>query len=139
MARARDIMHPGVECIAEGDTLADAARKMRDLDVGSLPICGTDNRLKGIITDRDVVVKCIAEGHDPTTMTAGDLAQGEIFWVDAEAGEDDVLRMMEMRHVRRLPVLDEHRLVGIISEVDVARCLPDEKVAHFVEHVYNAR
>ena len=64
MTTARDIMTTGVEC-AHGRTPQDAARKMRDLDVGALPICGEDNRLKGMITDRDIVVKCVAEGHDP--------------------------------------------------------------------------
>jgi CBS domain-containing protein len=139
MATAREIMHRGVECIGAQDTLADAARRMRDLDVGSLPICGTDDRLQGIITDRDIVVKCIAEGHDPNAMMASDLAQGTVFWIDIDADEDDVLQMMETRHVRRLPVLEEHELVGIISEVDVARCLPEDKIGRFVEHVYDAR
>ncbi len=139
MATAREIMHTGVECIGELETLAYAARRMRDLDVGSMPICGTDDRLKGIITDRDIVVKCIAQGRDPTTTTARDVAQGEVFWIDATADEDEVLALMESRHVRRLPVLEEHRLVGIISEVDVARSLADDKVAEFVEGVYAAR
>ncbi len=65
MDTARDFMSGGVECVGENETLADAARKMRDLDVGSLPICGEDNRLKGIVTDRDIVVRCLAEGGDP--------------------------------------------------------------------------
>src|SRR5438876_157963 len=63
---ARDIMHAGAECITEGDTLATAAQRMRDLGVGSLPICGADDRLHGIITDRDIVVRCIAEGREET-------------------------------------------------------------------------
>src|SRR5690606_24671010 len=69
MTTARDFMHPGAECIGENETLADAARKMRDMHVGSLPICGSDNRLHGIITDRDIVVKCVAEGGNPEEMT----------------------------------------------------------------------
>ena len=69
MTTARDIMSGGAECAGENETLADAARKMRDLDVGALPICGEDNRLKGVVTDRDIVVKCIAGGGDPTSTT----------------------------------------------------------------------
>src|SRR3982750_1739885 len=67
MTTARDIMTQGVECARSEETLADAARKMRDLDVGALPICGDDDRLKGVVTDRDLVVKCVAEGTDPTS------------------------------------------------------------------------
>ena len=66
MATARDIMTGGAECVGENETLVDAARKMRDLDVGSLPICGDDQRLKGMITDRDIVVRCLADGGDPS-------------------------------------------------------------------------
>ena len=71
MTVARDLMTPDPTCVKEDQTLADAARMMRDLDVGALPICGNDDRLKGMLTDRDIVVKCIAEGGDPTTATAG--------------------------------------------------------------------
>src|SRR3982751_3839521 len=75
MATARDIMSGGAECAGENETLADAARKMRDLDVGSLPICGEDNRLKGMLTDRDIVVRCLAEGGDPMSTRAGEFSR----------------------------------------------------------------
>lgn len=139
MGFARDIMHPGVQCISESESLYEAAQKMRDLDVGSLPICGADDRLHGIITDRDIVVKCIAAGRDPRATTAMQLAQETVVWVDATADEDEVLRLMEQHQIRRLPVLENHRLVGIISEADVARRLADDKVAQFAEKVYAAR
>ena len=76
MTTARDIMHTGAQCITEDQTLAEAAQMMRDLGVGSLPICGNDKKLHGIITDRDIVIKAVAEGLVLTTRTAGDLAQG---------------------------------------------------------------
>ena len=82
MTAARDIMHAGAECIGEHETLAQAARRMRDLGVGALPVCGDDDRLHGIITDRDIVIKCVAAGGDPATVTAGDLAQGKPFTID---------------------------------------------------------
>lgn len=138
MTRAREMMHLGAECIQESETLADAARKMRDLNVGSLPICGDDDRLHGIITDRDIVVRCVAEGRDPKAVSAGELEQGTPVWVNADADEDEVLRLMEEHRIRRLPVIDDHRLVGMISEADVARRLPEDKVAHFVETIYAA-
>jgi CBS domain-containing protein len=77
MSTARDLMHAGAECIGESDTLEKAARMMRDLRVGALPICGNDDRLKGIITVRDIVVRCVAEGGDPRSMTAREMAQLE--------------------------------------------------------------
>ena len=71
MTTARDIMHAGAECVGEHESLQRAAQLMRDLDVGALPICGDDNRLKGIVTDRDIVCRCVAEGYDPANTTAG--------------------------------------------------------------------
>jgi CBS domain-containing protein len=133
---ARDIMHKGAECIGENDTLAMAAQKMRDLDVGSLPICGDDQRLRGIITDRDIVVKCVAEGGDCNEVRAGDLAQGTPVWVDATADLGDVLQRMEQNRIKRLPVIEDHQLVGMISEADLARNIPDSELADFVEKVY---
>jgi CBS domain-containing protein len=139
MTTARDIMHAGAACIQENETLQDAARKMRELDVGALPICGPDDRLHGIITDRDIVVKCLARGKDPRTMTAGQLEQGKPITVDAGAEADQVLQAMEEHRIRRLPVIDDHRLVGMISEADLARHLPEDRVGHFVEVVCAAR
>ncbi len=134
--QARDIMHPGAECIGADDTVAMAAQKMRDLGVGSLPICGADDRLHGIITDRDIAVKCIAEGRDPAQVRTGDLAQDTVFWVDAAADIGEVLHQMEDHQVKRLPVIDNHRLVGIITEADLARHLDEHRLAEFVEKVY---
>lgn len=133
---ARDIMHRGAECVTEEDTLAAAAQKMRDLGVGSLPICGADDRLHGIITDRDIVVRCIAEGKDPSQVRAGDLAQGTLFWVGAAADVDEVLHEMEDHRIKRLPVIENHRLVGVISEADLALNISEDRLAEFVEKVY---
>lgn len=108
---------------------------MRELGVGALPICGDDDRLHGMITDRDIVVKCVAAGHDPNTTTAGELAQGGIYEVDADANVSDMLTLMEAHQVRRLAVVEGHRLVGIVSEADIARHLPDHAVADFVKAI----
>jgi CBS domain-containing protein len=138
MSRARDIMHSGAECVAANETLQMAAQKMRDLQVGALPICGTDNRLAGIITDRDIVTKCVAEGRDPSTCTASELAQGTPVWVEADADEDEVLQTMEQHRIRRLPVMENRKLVGMISEADIAMHLTDDKLAHFANSIYAA-
>lgn len=135
MTTARDIMHAGATCIGERETLESAARQMRELGVGALPICGEDDRLHGIITDRDIVIKCVAAGRDPRQVTAAELAQGVPYVVRTDADVADVLSVMEEHQVRRVPVLEERRLVGMISEADVARHLPEQTIGRFVEAI----
>ena len=135
MATAREIMTSGVECVSEHESLADAARKMRDLNVGALPICGSDNRLKGMLTDRDIVVRCIAEGGDPRQMEAGELAQGKPVTVGADDSVEVVLETMKKYQVRRLPVIDGHDLVGVVSQADVARNIEEKRVGDLVEAI----
>ena len=135
MTTAREIMHAGATCVGEHETLTAAAEQMRDLGVGALPICGDDDRLHGMITDRDIVIKCIAAGRDPNTVTAGELAQGNTYRVDAGASIEEMLNVMEEHQIRRLPVIDNHRLVGIVSEADIARHLPEPAIAQFVKAI----
>ncbi|MGW4895100.1 CBS domain-containing protein [Kitasatospora sp. NPDC004240] len=137
MTKASDIMHPGAECVTAEQTLAEAARIMKERDVGALPICGEKQKLLGILTDRDIVLKCIAEGRDPSTVTAGEMAEGRPMVVEADEDTDQVLRVMEQYRVRRLPVINhpEHELVGMISESDIANGLPQARVAEFVSAI----
>src|SRR4051812_730763 len=132
MPTAREIMTPDVTCVGEKETLVDAARKMRDLDVGALPICGEDNRLHGMLTDRDIVVKCVAEGGDPATATAGQFAQGKPVTIGADDSAEEALETMTEHQVRRLPVIDGHKLVGMLSQADVARELSGKKTGETV-------
>jgi CBS domain-containing protein len=133
MPTAREIMTPDVTCVGEKETLADAAHKMADLNVGALPICGEDNRLKGMVTDRDIVIKAIAVDRDPSEVTAADLAQGKPVTVGADDDAAEILRTMGQYKVRRLPVIDGHRLIGIVALADVARALPDRPVGDLLE------
>ncbi|MBO3745614.1 CBS domain-containing protein [Streptosporangiaceae bacterium NEAU-GS5] len=133
---ARDLMSAGATCIEAHETLDRAAQMMRDMNVGALPICGPDDRLKGIITDRDIVLKCVAEGRDPAAMTASDLATG-LVWVDADASVEDALAKMETNQIRRLPVIEDGRIIGMITEADLARHLPDERLSKFVHSIYS--
>ena len=133
---AREIMTGGVECVGEKESIADAARKMADLGVGALPICGEDDRLKGMITDRDIVVKVIAQGKDPGTTLAGELGQGKPVTIGADDDIDELVRTMTEHKVKRLPVIDGHRLVGIVTEADVAANAPQDKVIDLVTKVY---
>ncbi|MFC5816292.1 CBS domain-containing protein [Nonomuraea harbinensis] len=131
---AGDLMSQGVECIQSHETLDRAAQLMRELGVGALPVC-LDDRVTGIITDRDIVVECVATGHDPSRVRAGDLATG-LVWVPADATVEEALARMEEHQIRRLPVMRDHRMVGMISEADLARHLPDDQLAEFVHRVY---
>lgn len=135
---AREIMHRGAECIREEETLAAAAVRMRELNVGALPICGDDDRLHGIITDRDIVVRVVAEGRDPQATTARELAKGTPIWVEATASLDEAMRAMIDHKIRRLPVVEEHRLVGMISEADLATHCSEHEVAEFASAIYSA-
>lgn len=135
MTTAREIMNPGVQCVDEDASLVEAARMMRDLDVGSLPICGKDDRLHGIITDRDIVIRAVAEGRDLSATRAGEFGC-HVHWVDASDSLAHVLETMGEHQIRRLPVIENHRLVGMVSEADLARHLPEDQLATFVERVY---
>ncbi|HEX8632300.1 MAG TPA: CBS domain-containing protein [Catenuloplanes sp.] len=135
MPTAREIMSPDVTCVGEQDDMLSAARKMAELDVGSMPICGTDNRLKGMLTDRDIVVKVLAQGQDPAKVTAGDLAQGKPVTIGADDDATEILRTMASHQVRRLPVIDGHDLVGIVAIADVARALPDSPVGDLIDAI----
>jgi CBS domain-containing protein len=136
-ATVRDAMHEGCECIGENQSLLDAAKRMEELDIGAMPICGSDNRLKGMLTDRDIVVKVLAEGKDPSSVKAGELGQGdgETVTIGADDSIDEALRTMKDHAVRRLPVIDGTDLVGIISQADLAKEIDESKVGDLVEAI----
>ncbi|MGW5418833.1 CBS domain-containing protein [Streptomyces sp. NPDC003943] len=137
MTTAKDIMHPGAKWIPEHETLDRAAQMMRNENVGALPVADANERLCGIITDRDIVVGCVALGHDPAQVTCGDMAKGTPRWIKTDADVDEVLTEMEGHQIRRLPVIDnDKRLVGMISEADLARHLTDEQLKEFCANVY---
>jgi CBS domain-containing protein len=135
MTLVRDVMTPGAECVEETQTLTDAAKKMRDLDVGALPICGQDKRLKGMVTDRDIVIKCLAEDGDPRTATAGSLAEGKLITIGADADLNEALELMATHQLRRLPVIDDHELVGIIAQADVATNASSDQTGETVKNI----
>jgi CBS domain-containing protein len=132
---AREVMTSPAECVGEKETIAEAAKKLAQLGVGSMPICGEDDRLKGMLTDRDIVVKVLAEGKDPGTVTAGDLGEGKPVTIGADDSVEETLSVMSEHAIRRLPVIDGHDLVGIVSQADVAKALPEEKVGDLVEAI----
>jgi CBS domain-containing protein len=133
--KARDVMTGGVDCVGENDSIADAARKLADLGVGAMPICGEDNRLKGMLTDRDIVVKVLAQGKDTESTTAGQLGEGKPVTIGADDSIDETLRTMKEHKVRRLPVIDGHDLIGVVSQADLARSISDDQVGDLVESI----
>src|SRR3954454_4978925 len=138
MTTAREIMTSGVECAGVNDTVTEAARKMRDLGVGALPICGEDNRLKGMITDRDIVMNCVAEGMDTTAVKVQEDAGDEVVTIGADDSVEEALATMARAGVRRLPVIDGHDLVGMISQADIATHLPEDKAGDLVAAISGA-
>ena len=116
-------------------SILDAAKALADRDVGAMPICGEDDRLKGMLTDRDIVVKVLAEGKDPGSTKVSEIAEGKPVTIGADDSIEEALRTMSEHKVRRLPVIDGHELVGIISQADIARNLDDEKTGDLVEAI----
>ncbi|RSM72474.1 CBS domain-containing protein [Amycolatopsis sp. WAC 01375] len=133
MTTAREIMTADATCVSASDTVLDAAKKMAAESVGALPICGEDGKLKGMLTDRDIVVKVLAEGKDPRALHASELAQGEAVTIGADDDAEAIMRTMANHKVRRLPVIDGHKLVGIVAQADVARALPNPDSGELVE------
>jgi CBS domain-containing protein len=132
---AREVMTGGAECIGENETIVEAAKKMTDVDVGALPICGEDDRLKGMVTDRDIAVKVLAQGKDPSSTRAGELGEGKPVTIGADDSVEEALRTMKEEKVRRLPVIDGHELIGIVSQGDLATNIPEDRVGDLVEAI----
>lgn len=133
MTAARDIMTIGAECVRTDQTAADASRIMAEQHVGALPICGPDDKIKGVVTDRDIVLKVLAQGRDAATFPAGDLNQDEPVTIGADDPTDEVMATMTKHKVRRLPVIDHDALVGVVSLPEVAQSLPNPRVGDLVE------
>jgi CBS domain-containing protein len=131
-------MTGGAECVGENDSIVEAAKKMADLDVGALPICGEDDRLKGMLTDRDISVKVLAQGKDPGSTTAGELGEGKPVTIGADDSIKETLSTMKEHAVRRLPVIDGHDLIGVVSQGDLAKEIDEEDVGDLVEAISSA-
>jgi CBS domain-containing protein len=126
--RVSEVMTRGVECIYPDASLQEAAAKMKSLDIGPLPVCDND-RLVGMVTDRDITVRATAEGDDPTEIRVRDIMTPEVFYCFEDDLVDDAARTMEDKQVRRLLVLNrDKQLVGIVSLGDLAVETGDEEL-----------
>lgn len=129
------IMHTPAEWVEAATTVADAARRMKEADIGALPV-GKDDRLIGMVTDRDLVLRVLAEGRDPARTTVEEVMTPGIVWCLTTQTAEDAIYMMEQKKIRRLPVIDEKkRLVGMLSLGDVADALPRQLLGELVNAV----
>lgn len=135
---AREIMTENVECVTPQDDLAHAARIMRDRDIGIVPVVeGNDGkRLIGVITDRDIALRHVAEGHGPDCRVEEAMSREDLAIVGPDDDIDHVMRQMRDHQVRRVPVVEDGRLVGIVSQADLAVDYPnDSEVGRTVERI----
>ena len=137
--QAREIMSRDPRCVTPDASVREAARLMKDEDVGVLPVVeadGKDKRLVGMVTDRDIVLRVVAEGKDVQSSTVGEVASRDLVTVDPQQDLDEALRLMAQHQVRRLPVVEEDgRLVGILAQADVATAGHDAKTGQVVEEI----
>ena len=126
-------MTPAVEFVGMDDTIVEAGRKMAEHDIGALPICNPERRLQGMLTDRDIVVKVVAAGRDPSMTRVADVATGsEVVTIGADDPVEEALETMKQHKVRRLPVIDGRDVVGIISQGDIATHLSKTRTGDLV-------
>ena len=133
--KIRELMTENPRRVSPDDTIQDAAKIMRDEDTGVVPITDRDNTVVGVITDRDIVIRAVAEGRDESTVVR-EIASKDIVTVDPQQDLDEALRLMAQHQVRRLPVVEEDgKLVGIVSQADVARHGDDARTGQVVEQI----
>jgi CBS domain-containing protein len=122
--KVRNVMHKGAAWVSPDEPIAKVAAVMRSEDVGAVPV-GENDRLIGMVTDRDIALRGFAEGCDPLQMTARDVMTGPITYCLADEDIEDAVRLMEMKQIRRLPVIDKKkRMIGMLSLGDVAALTP---------------
>lgn len=134
MEQVRDVMTQNPTSCDPAATVVDAAKVMASEDVGSVPVV-KDGRLAGVVTDRDIVVRVLAEGRDPTSTTVGEVASSDLETVSPDDDLNTALRKMASSKVRRLPVVDGDELVGIVAQADVARQGNDSETGQVVEEI----
>jgi CBS domain-containing protein len=130
----KDVMTPNVEACEPNATVRDAAVLMARKDVGPIPVV-EDGGLTGIVTDRDIVIRVVAEGRDPDQTTVGEIATMELVTASPDDGLEDAMRLLAENQVRRLPVVEGERLVGIVAQADIARLGEDTKTGEVVEEI----
>ena len=134
MTQVRDVMTSNPESCSSDSSVADAARTMARQDVGPIPVVDGE-RLVGVLTDRDIVVRVVAEGRDPEGTTVRDVASSDLTTVSPDEDLDRALALLAERQVRRLPVVEGEKLVGIVAQADIARHGDDARTGQVVEQI----
>jgi CBS domain-containing protein len=137
--RVRDAMTPNPRTVGESDTVVEAARIMEADDIGSIPVVDRDQILLGMITDRDIALRVVGAGRDPRTTTVGDVATKQVSPAYPDEPLDEALEMMAYRQVRRLPVIEDDRVIGILAQADVVHEVKDKKAGHLIEEISQDR
>ncbi|WEX79196.1 CBS domain-containing protein [Sinorhizobium numidicum] len=133
--RTEEAMHPGVRWIGPETDLRTIARIMKDEDIGALPV-GENDRLIGMVTDRDIALRALANGHDVSSLTARDVMTHEIVYCRTSESVEDAIHLMESKMIRRLPVInDDKRMVGMLSLGDISHCTSRELTGELVQAV----
>lgn len=133
--KIREIMTSGPRTVEPSTPIVDAAKLMKQEDVGPIPVVEND-QLVGILTDRDIVIRVVAEGKDSTSTTVGEVASKDLVTIDPDQTLDEALRLMAQHQVRRLPVVEEDgRLTGIVAQADIARKASDQRTGEVVEEI----
>jgi CBS domain-containing protein len=130
----RDVMTPTIQTVSPSQSLAEAAEVMKGEDVGSVPVV-EEGRLAGILTDRDIVMRAVAERRDPQAVKVDEVASRELVTVEPEQDLDEALALMARHQVRRLPVVEQGRLVGMLAQADVALEAKEKNVGETVEEI----
>ncbi|HEY3198298.1 MAG TPA: CBS domain-containing protein [Nitrospirales bacterium] len=127
--QVKDVMTKNVEVVRPDATLEEAAKKMKALDIGPLPVCDGE-KLVGVLTDRDITVRATAEGRDPKQTTVREVMSQELITIVEDQDVEEAAKLMQSKQIRRVPVLSrDKRLVGILSLGDLAQRTQDSKLA----------
>jgi CBS domain-containing protein len=134
VGQIRDVMTGNPTTCEPSSTVVDCAKVMAREDVGPIPVV-EGGRLVGLVTDRDIVVRAVAEGRDVQSTTVGDIASKDLVTVTPDEDLDRALQLMAQHQVRRIPVVDGDRVVGIVAQADVARAADEEKTGEVVQQI----
>jgi CBS domain-containing protein len=135
MGQIRELMTVKPRTVKAGDSIVDAAKLMKGEDAGIAPIVDGE-KLVGVITDRDIAIRVVAEGKDPQSTKVEEIASQNLVTIDPQQDLDEALRLMAQHQVRRLPVVEEDgKLVGIVAQADVARHADAARTGEVVEEI----
>lgn len=125
-------MTKDTEFLKEDASVLDAAKRLVTKSIGAVPVCDSSGHLRGVVTDRDLVIEVVAADKDPSKTKVIDLVHGEAVTIGADDSVEEAIKTMKHHKVRRLPVIDGTKLVGMVSQADIARACPPEKIDELV-------